>query len=221
MDKAQEILIGAEKVFERLGYKNTKVQDIALETGYSKVTIYAYYESKANLYMAVAYKAMQTLIDALYETLNETKNGNGLEVFMKLSERYIDFCVSHLHYMELLLEYMQIVRRVLSGEKNSTSEEFQNTIFYKKLKNIQNITMNLVVDEIKRGQKDGSIKNMENPWLIHHIMWSMIVGYAKVNYNPSADLFIHASNQKWREALLQILFNMCQDNLFMAKTENN
>ena len=69
----------AEQVFFSLGYNNTRMEDIARQAGCSKTTLYTYFESKENLYMAITYRAFQALLDNYYETLNnahEKHNSN-------------------------------------------------------------------------------------------------------------------------------------------------
>ncbi len=208
--KEDDIIRAAEKVFFSMGYGNAKMEDIAKEAGYSKVTVYSYFGSKENLYMALTHKAMQHLIDGLYERLDKNKGKSGLEVFMALAENYLEFCVSHRHYVDLMLNYLSIVRMTVAGDKlDKISQAMQDSIYYRKIRGIQNVTIDLTVEEITRGQNDGSIKTQKSPWLIHHMMWSMITGYAKVNYQPSASEFIHADNNEWKKLLIDTLKNIC------------
>ncbi|MBK7606925.1 MAG: helix-turn-helix transcriptional regulator [Saprospiraceae bacterium] len=53
------ILNAAEKIFEEVGFVNAKMDDIAREASMSKGSIYFYFQSKENLYMAITYRGMQ------------------------------------------------------------------------------------------------------------------------------------------------------------------
>ena len=164
--------------------------------------------------MALTFKAMQHLIDGMYDTLDKLKGKSGLESFMAMAENYLNFCVSHRHYVDLMLNYLSIVRMTVAGDKlDKISQAMQDSIYYRKIRGIQNVTIDLTVEEIKRGQSDGSIKSQKSPWLIHHTMWSMITGYAKVNYQPSADKFIHADNNEWKKLLIATIRSICMDKI--------
>lgn len=211
-DKEEAIIRAAEQVFFSVGYENAKMEDIARLCDFSKVTVYSYFTSKENLYMALTYRALQQLIDILYLRWEKSRSSNGLDAFMALVEDYLNFCIRNKNYADLILNYLTIVRRTIAGERlNKISEAMQNSIFYRKIKGIQNVPIDIAVEEIKRGQKDGSISDRKSPWVIHHMMWSMITGFVKVNYQPSEKMFINADNAAWKAQLLATIKGICID----------
>lgn len=211
-DKEEAIIRAAEKVFFSVGYENAKMEDIAKVCDFSKVTVYSYFTSKENLYMALTYRALQQLIDLLYLRWEKSRSSNGLEAFMALVEDYLNFCIKNKNYADLILNYLTIVRRTVAGEKlNNISEAMQNSIFYRKIKGIQNVPIDIAVEEIIRGQQDGSITDKKSPWVIHHMMWSMITGFVKVNYQPNQPTFINADNTEWKVLLLSTIRGICLD----------
>lgn len=208
--KEEDIIRAAESVFFSMGFGNAKMEEIAREAGFSKVTVYSYFGSKENLYMAVTHKAMQYLINSLYDVLDKNKGLSGLETFIALAKNYLDYCVSNRNYVDLMLNYLSIVRMTVAGEKlDKISLAMQESIYYRKIRGIQNVTIDFTVEEIRRGQRDGSINSSKSPWVIHHMMWSMITGFAKVNYQPSAETFIHANNEEWKLLLIDTLRHTC------------
>lgn len=210
--KEDDIVKAAEKVFFSAGFPNAKMEDIAKEAGYSKVTVYSYFGSKENLYMAVTHKAMEHLINGLYNCLDSNKGRTGLEVFIAMARSYLGFCTTNRNYVDLMLNYLSIVRMTVAGKKlDKISQAMQNSIYYRKIRGVQNVTIDMTVEEIKRGQQDGSIKSTRSPWLIHHMMWSMITGFAKVNYQPSAPTFIHADNEEWKALVLKTIEGICRN----------
>lgn len=211
-DKEEAIILAAEKVFFSVGYENAKMEDIARLCDFSKVTLYSYFTSKENLYMALSYKAIQELIDILYLCWEKSRSLNGLEAFMALVEDYLDFCIKNKNYADLILNYLTIVRMTVAGEKlNKISEAMQNSIYYRRIKGIQNVPIDIAMEEIKRGQHDGSISRHKSPWVIHHMMWSMITGFVKVNYQPAEPTFIGADNAEWKAQLLATIRGICTD----------
>jgi AcrR family transcriptional regulator len=61
----------AEKFFINQGYAQTMVDKIADEAGYSKATIYNYFESKDDLFVAVASRAFEKLYNTFQSTLTQ------------------------------------------------------------------------------------------------------------------------------------------------------
>jgi len=208
--KEEKILEAAEQVFFQSGYANAKMEEIAQVSGYSKVTLYSCFASKADLYMAITYRSLQYLINGLYDCLETSKGMNGLDSFMKLAESFLSFSINKRNYSELLLHYLGIVSRSVAGEKtDQLTAALKESIYYRKVRDIQNVSMNISTEEIKRGQEDGSITKSISPWLLHHMMWSMIIGYSKINYRPQEETFIHVNNQEWRQLILTTLKSIC------------
>lgn len=62
--RRQAIVQAAAHVFLEKGYAGTKMSDIAQTVGYSKATLYGYFESKEDLFLVT----VQTLADAQFNT---------------------------------------------------------------------------------------------------------------------------------------------------------
>ena len=102
--KENNIIEAAESVFETVGFKNAKMEDIAAEAGITKVTLYSYFQSKENLYLAITYRALQSLNDAYYKSLDNNKNKKGIDSVVALIETFMTFCEENFLYSETLLE---------------------------------------------------------------------------------------------------------------------
>ena len=53
MIKRNDIILAAEKVFFKKGYLNATMDDVTKEAGFSKRTIYKYFNSKEQLYFEI------------------------------------------------------------------------------------------------------------------------------------------------------------------------
>ena len=182
---------GAEKVFSAVGYSNAKMEDIAMASGITKVTLYAYYQSKENLYMAFTYYVLQQLIDKMYDTIDLLKNASGLDGTVAIIKTFMDFCEQKFIYAEALLDYFAIVRATSHGEDHSKiSQAMQDSLYYRKLQDLHNLPFKLTAKEIVRGQKDGSILPDLDPMFYTLHGWTQVIGYIKVlaasgeNVNP-------------------------------------
>lgn len=179
--KESNIIESAEEVFGKVGFKNAKMDDIAAEAGITKVTLYSYFQSKENLYLAITFTGLQKLINEYYETIDRYRTKSGLDAAIALTETFMNFCENNYLYTEALLEYFAIMRSTSQGVDNTklTAAE-KESIYYKKLQDIHNLPFKLTAKEIQRGIEDGSVKPDADP-MFHTLQgWTSIVGYAKV-----------------------------------------
>lgn len=185
--KENNIIEAAERVFKLVGFKNAKMEDIASEANITKVTLYSYFQSKENLYLAITYKALQALNDAYYKSLDNNKHKKGIDSVVALIETYMTFCEENFLYSETLLDYFALIRTTSSGQdKSKLTEATKESLYYMKLQDIQNLPFKLTAKEITRGQKDGSILPHIDPIFSTLQGWSFIIGYTKLlNANGS------------------------------------
>ena len=191
LQKENNIIEAAERVFTAVGYTNAKMDDIAKEASITKVTLYAYFQSKENLYMAMTYKSLQLLIENMYATVSAHKQKSGLDGTVAIFKTFMDFCESSYLYAETLLDYFAVVRSTNHGLDNSKiTSTMEESIYYMKMQDIQNLPFKITAKEISRGQEDGSIKSDIDPMLHTLHGWTQAIGYIKVlaasgnNVNP-------------------------------------
>lgn len=181
--KEEAIIDAAEKVFGNTGYQNSKMEDIAQTAGITKVTLYSYFQSKENLYMAITFRGFQKLLNGYYQVMDRFKNQTGLESTLALLDKFMDFSSANMLYNEALLNYFSIVR---PGNEKQISETMNESIYFKKMQDIHNLLFKLSAKEIIRGKSDSSINNNLDPLFLSLHGWTMIIGYSKV-LNASGD----------------------------------
>lgn len=70
----KEIIVAAQKVFQRWGLNKTTMEDIAREAGKGKSTLYYYYKSKEDIFEAVTIEEMNNIIERVNKTIIEIKS---------------------------------------------------------------------------------------------------------------------------------------------------
>jgi AcrR family transcriptional regulator len=86
----KEILEAARRIFARLGYAATSVEDIAREAGMAKGTIYLYFKSKEEVFTAVLASDLECLINKTIEGMSAEKTFTArLTVFLNLRLAYV------------------------------------------------------------------------------------------------------------------------------------
>ncbi len=179
--KEKGIISAAEKIFASVGFKNAKMDDIAESAGITKVTLYSYFQSKENLYLAIAHKALQLLNEKYYQIIDENKNSSGLDSALDLMEYFMLFCEKNYLYSEALLDYFSMIRSSADDSKTARlTDATKESIYFMRLQDIHNLPFKLIIKEILRGQEDGSIKKDIDPMLHTLFGWTTIVGYVKV-----------------------------------------
>lgn len=87
----ERIMHAAEKLFLEKGFQGTTISDISSASGYSRRTIYAYFESKDELLCGIVAHGLRALRDELKAILNETLAFSGM---------YEKICASMRAYQE-------------------------------------------------------------------------------------------------------------------------
>lgn len=177
--KENKIIAAAEQIFGRDGFQYAKMEDIAQAAGITKVTLYSYFRSKENLYLAIVYNAFQALNDVFYNIINTNKSNTGFEGTLAIFDSFFDFCENHIVYSEAILDYFNIIRNI-TRQSEIKESDLADSIFYNKLQDIQILPIKQTVKEIRRGIHDGSIRRNIDPFL-HTIQgWTMVMGYIKL-----------------------------------------
>jgi AcrR family transcriptional regulator len=83
-------LLAARRIFARLGYSATNVEDIAREADMAKGTIYLYFKSKEEIFAAVLGNDIESLTDRTIESLSAVETfGDRLMVLLNLRLAYL------------------------------------------------------------------------------------------------------------------------------------
>ncbi|HLU92714.1 MAG TPA: TetR family transcriptional regulator [Membranihabitans sp.] len=212
-EKELQILNSAEKKFSERGYENTKMENIADKIGISKGLVYFYFNSKENLYMALTFRAMRKMNDMFYQVLQGNQGKTGFDSTMTLADAYIDFLDEHPFYLELLLNYTNLVRS--SNQKNNQlTDAMKNSIYFRKIKDIHNIPITIFQEEIARGQADKSIKNGRSPNLLYMTLWSLVVGFNQLKSAAAQNnrMTMYQINiREWKDYIVEVIRKTFQD----------
>jgi AcrR family transcriptional regulator len=101
-ERREEILAAATKIFAELGYSDAVTQSICDRLGVGKGTIYRYFPSKRELFLAAADRVMRLLgerVDA--ETAGATDDIDRVERGVR---GFLGFFAEHPEYVELLIQ---------------------------------------------------------------------------------------------------------------------
>src|SRR5437868_14445100 len=100
--RTQQILDAAARLFAKHGYADADTQLLADELGVGKGTLYRYFPSKQELFLAAVDRAMHHLrrqIDASIEGIDDP-----LDRIAEAVRSYLAFFADHPEYVELLIQ---------------------------------------------------------------------------------------------------------------------
>ena len=95
-----EIMAIAKKMFLARPYPQVSVEEIALQAGLSKATVYSYFKDKLDIYSAIILTDAKLLSNRIQEALDPARStADNLRAMMRA---YLDFFLEHPEYFEKL-----------------------------------------------------------------------------------------------------------------------
>ena len=157
----EQILKAAERLFAEKGYDQTTIADISKEAGYSRRTIYAYYESKEDM----LHHIIETGLQALKEDIKNAVKGN--DDFLG---QYKAICMAMSRYQRECPYSAENVNR--ANTTNLDETDISDTV--KRILLFGEEINRVLADFIEKGKKDGMVRQDTIPELTVYVLWSGI-----------------------------------------------
>jgi len=153
-----QIVDAAEKVIFEKGINKATMDDIAKEAELGKGTLYGYYKSKAEILLAINERASRKLAELFANARGNYQKGK--DMVRAIGEAYIQFAYE-------FPGYYQFISLFEAGNVDIDAEEVANN----------NYRVNCeLVEAIKSGMDDGSIRRDVNPEAVAKCLWAMSTG---------------------------------------------
>lgn len=159
--REEYILQIAERLFAEKGYYNTTTDEIAEAAEYTKRTLYRYFESKEDIYFALALRNFKELFNEVQTGF--ASEGNALEKISFAGKRYINF------FLEKFDKYL-----ILSRARHINTRE-EESIYHQGIVAVQQKMFGAFIHYVTTGQYDGSIRKDLNPMMAVHFMLSSLI----------------------------------------------
>jgi|AntAceMinimDraft_1070359.scaffolds.fasta_scaffold17396_2 AcrR family transcriptional regulator len=171
--KREWILAKATEVFFEKGFEAVSMEEIAQRAEVSKGSLYTYFKSKAELYMAIQLEGLNLLNQRMSAIF--TSNFNGLKMLAQLGNHYIEFIHSNKGYFDAM-NYFK--------DRNT----FENVKDYTLIQACQTnglTAFNFLVRAIQIGIQDGSIRKDVNPQSMALQIWAGTSGLSDFFYQTN------------------------------------
>jgi len=159
LHRKEEILNAAEKVFFEKGLAVSTMDEIAERAELSKGTLYLYYKSKEDLYMAIICRGHQILLKMFQEAA--ATGESSIKLLENLGQAYFTFYKRYHDYFRMFSfsENTQLHSQVSEEMKNSCAESGQ-------------CLGGVVESVIQKGIEDGSFRPEVSPLEMSVILWA-------------------------------------------------
>ena len=198
----EHILSAAEALFALKGFDATTIDDISKACGYSRRTIYAYYESKDDILHCIIEKGLQALKTDIENAANDNAG---------FTDAYRAVCRAMRKYRR---EYPYSLERL----NRSGDEEIGRTVKSAAVKNI--LRLGTEINEtlealIIRGQESGKVRKDIVPTLTVYVLWSSIDSLLALAGTKGT--FICAQNGMTEEKFLDYGFRQIVNSILEAR----
>ncbi|MDP8220719.1 MAG: TetR/AcrR family transcriptional regulator [Candidatus Stygibacter frigidus] len=167
----QNRIIGiAEELFNENGYEATTLDIIANNAGYSKRNLYQYFSDKNDLFNAVILKAVNKLNLELTSICE--KDITGISKVVAISNTFFTFFINHRKSFNNII-FFDITFE--DNKPNDDREKLQSS-FGIEAESIHQKNLNLLLQAIELGIKDGSIISKFTPKQLQLIIWGQNMG---------------------------------------------
>jgi len=169
--RKQNIIEAAEKLFLANGYEDTTMNQIATESEFSKGTLYNYFKSKDDLYLAIGTKAYEIIID--YTKYFVESKDPGVDQLKAVGYAYYEFTKNYPDYAHIFHDISIKLPHVAQKSKDKLSANEKEYLNRSEAYGEQ--FRNVIIKAIKIR----SIRSDKDPFLIGFTLFMMTSGIMK------------------------------------------
>ena len=177
-ERREAIISAAEGVFFKKGMADATMDEIAEAAELSKGTLYLYYKSKEDLYLAVMLKGMEVMSELFRNAVSTDEPG--IKQIANLGEAYYQYFEQHREYFRMFsfyespLFHTQVSPEMLQLCTNQDRQVWE-----------------LVMAPIKKGQEEGMLHKELDPMEVAVMLWSNSNGLMRL---------IDRQGEYWKES---------------------
>ncbi|WP_232380915.1 TetR/AcrR family transcriptional regulator [Paenibacillus tianjinensis] len=147
--RRKDIIEAAEHVFFEKGYERSTMDDVAKQAEFSKRTLYAYFNSKEQIYFEIMIRGYRRLIGLLQDKLQGNNSFSAMEALWEITSVYYEFSCGEPHYFQAIIEY----ENSLVDFQNGIPDESRDECYA-----LGEEALQFVKTALQKGVEDGSIR---------------------------------------------------------------
>jgi TetR/AcrR family transcriptional regulator len=171
-EQRRRIQDSARDVFFRDGFVAANLDEVAEGAGVAKGTLYRYFDSKAELYVAVLSQDGQSFADKMRESV-EAPDLAPPEMIRRLARFYFEHWRSHAQYFQIFwaLENQPVIGELPKGVVDEVSRLWETCL-------------SILAEVVERGVAEGFFRPVD-PWVVADILWTLSNGIIQAESNPA------------------------------------
>lgn len=167
--RRNEIVDAAEELFFSQGLQQTTMEQVAERTELSKGTLYLYFRSKDELYLAINVRAKRLMREQMEQALAAAQGQSGLERILRLGEAFIAFSQTY-------PDYAQVIQDCQIPE----GELLESNPYAREAHEHGERSLELLIRELAEGQRDGSVRAGLEPAKTALLLWAQLSGLLQI-----------------------------------------
>jgi len=213
LQRSQDILEAARRVFESKGFLNTTLQDVAKEAEISVGLIYRYFQSKEDMFASLALKGAEQFDTDLESILKKAsrKKSSAQEILAHIAKAFFDFYSPYGEYFDMLLYSYKGLKQV----------QIQGST----LTRLMSVTLGSL-DKLKTFIVESSefrAKNEDEALQVVFLLWGILLGCHKIfDGSGRGHLFAFSREDFIDQVVQQIMVGIAKPtSQSKASTENS
>jgi len=166
--KSSLILDAAQRVFAEKGYHETRLEDIAIQAGFSKAALYNYYSDKESIFLNLVNRDFDRLIEVMEKTL--VLEAPFMDSIAKAMRAVLSFFGDHFSIM-LATSHFRSVEKCTT-EKNYNYHE---KLFCQYKKNFTQV-IEIFIKNLKQAKRKGEVRSELDERIVSGYIISLLRG---------------------------------------------
>ena len=172
VERNKKIIIDtAESLFEEYGFERISMDQIADASYFSKTTVYKYFKSKEDIYLALAIRAYSKIIEEFQKELDNEKSG--IDLTFNMGMAFFRFFTNYPLYRKAL---NYTAEKSMHQDKDKDLKSLSKALMVE-LNLQQQRFIEIWMNAINRGINDNTIKSDFPPQLLAFIIARMTTGF--------------------------------------------
>lgn len=192
LNRRNSIIDAAEKVFFKYGFELTTVDNIAVEAGFTKKTIYSYFNSKEEIYYSIMIRGFNIINAKCEKAIKDVEIESEIEKIRIMGKCFIDFSLEYPGYFKSIVDYENNDIEAIDDLKSPVLQECYLAGEY---------CFELLISIIKKGVEKKEIIDKKDVNTIALTLWAAIVGI--INILDKKELYIKKYHKKAAPEVLE------------------
>jgi AcrR family transcriptional regulator len=203
-----DIVDAAERIFFSQGLENATMDDVAEKAELSKGTLYIYFKSKEDLYLAITKRGLD-ILTKMFERAS-TKVSLGIEKIYAIGQAYRDFSKKHTDYFKAMAYFDLRIKEISDESPNAKASIDQGEK-----------VLTICAEAIKCGIEDGTIRPDIDPQKAAIVLWGQTNGILQLILNKGKHMkeMLKFFGFKTLEEIIDYSFELVRHSLQNAERE--